>query len=425
MKRILVFFLLLCLFVFSGCSAKNLIATDNFIDNIEYYMPNAEFVSMTSEKNSNSFGENTYVFDNGDFVFKYINNISISDYGNSNDIKSNYLESLFNYFSDELERLADKNNFVIISSEITNEELYSLMINNKEKSFIYIDFNDFDFLGEMFTSVRVGRLSLNVYINDFSHIENIYYFFEDSYGLVKDYLPKYDVKYGNLKLKYNIYSFENLKEYIEDRNNNILYSKEVVLKSKGSNINFYEEPEWVKLVYANNVRDGKINNISLSYKEALTYCPLEIERLFVNNNEVKCENGISFLYNIEDGRYYTRVYCGSSIEKDNTLKGEYYQKVLLEEIYNDVEYNSDDKGNKTTYTINEDTYNIINQSYLGGFKFSKNGKNLSVKDLEWLPFIEESNTDYQYISVDDLSVLLGLRVQEIDILHGVIYLSVK
>ena len=351
MKRILVFLLLLCLFIFSGCSANNLINSDSFVDNIENSMPNAEFVSMTFEESSNSFGENIYVFDNGDFDFKYVNKVSTSDYGNSNDVSNDYLESLFNYFLDEINELADKNNIVIIPSEISNEELYSLMQNNKEKSFIYINFNDYDFLGELFSTVRVGRQTMEVYINDFTHIENIYYFFEDSYSLIKDYLPKYDVKYGNLKLKYNIYSFENLKEYIEDRINNSIYSQEVVLKSRGSNIDFYEEPEWIKLVYANNVREGKINNTSLSYKEALTYCPLEIKRLFVNNNEIKCEDGVSFLYNIEDGRYYTRIYCGSSIEKNNTGKGEYYQKVLLEEIYDGVEYNSDDKGNKTTYII--------------------------------------------------------------------------
>lgn len=416
MKRLFVLLLSLSMLLLVGCSADSLLDSEDVIDMVERVVPSAEFVSLEHKESNTEFGRNLYVFDNGEFEFSYENYMTTdSIFGwNRNPTRHNYLYNLISHFYLDIQEIAANNNIYLMCDSIekkeylTNEEIYNLMIENLDKVFIQVRVRNMD--------TYDSGLSFKVYLDDYSQIESSYDFINEFYAFLKPYFPSNENKKFTLDFNYNFYTKDTMLE-TDDRHPWSLLNIDMVLLSKEVDLEL--EKEWLKHCFAYNVRQGNIDDMVLSYTESLNYCPIYIDTLYINGNLFELPNDFDFFYNIEDGRYYAKVFCGSDEGED----AEFVQKSILEYLYGDIGYVIDKDRDFSSYMINGDTYKIRRMYFDSSFEFTKNGTDLEISNYDNFIYRPYGTSSSQYISIEDFSYILGLRVDNIDTINGIVYLK--
>ena len=432
LKFLLLIVLSLSILLLVGCSDKSLMASDDLIEMVEKAVPCAKLVSVEHKDNHNEFGVNIYTFTNGDFEFvleNYMTQDSVFGW-NSNVYHNNYLYKMIEKNYSSIQALASSYDIYLLADSIektefieayrtyrTTNEILDLMSENKDKVFIDLRVANVDDYS--------SGLSFNIYLNNFSQIDNIYDFMKDFHSFLNDYYPTKEYDKLHFDFRYSIEGINSQSTDTYDKTIRI-YSDSFVLIDNDYPIELYES-DWIKHKFAYQVRLNRISDSVLSYSEALKFNPIEINRLDIEGTIFECSNDFSFVYNIENGRYYCKVYGGNefanseNIEYVNTT-GEGSQRYFLEKIYGDVDYIANKDEKYSSYRINGLTYKILRVKLGKDFEFYRNGKKLKINDVETIPYHNEYDAS-QYVSLEDFAEIFGLKADKIDRTNGVIYFS--
>ena len=349
---------------------------------------------------------------------------------NSNVYHNNYLYKMIEKNYSSIQALASSYDIYLLADSIektefieayrtyrTTNEILDLMSENKDKVFIDLRVANVDDYS--------SGLSFNIYLNNFSQIDNIYDFMKDFHSFLNDYYPTKEYDKLHFDFRYSIEGINSQSTDTYDKTIRI-YSDSFVLIDNDYPIELYES-DWIKHKFAYQVRLNRISDSVLSYSEALKFNPIEINRLDIEGTIFECSNDFSFVYNIENGRYYCKVYGGNefanseNIEYVNTT-GEGSQRYFLEKIYGDVDYIANKDEKYSSYRINGLTYKILRVKLGKDFEFYRNGKKLKINDVETIPYHNEYDAS-QYVSLEDFAEIFGLKADKIDRTNGVIYFS--
>mgnify|MGYP003290571384 CR=1 FL=1 len=399
----------LCLMVLlSGCSS-NLFDSAKVLKLAEKNIPNVE-LKVSENKKGLDFtdkGRNVYKFTNGSFDFSIENYMSKENVlgFQSNILNNDYLSNLLVYQYTDIVSLASSYNIDLVwdtigDTETTTATIYKRMVTNPEKAYIRI-------------LVSSTTIEFQVYLNNDSQIEPVYEFIYGFYGIIQEYLPPKKDNDLYFLFKLNFYTKETMLRTTIIYPTSIMKDKTILL-SCGLEVGM--DSRCLQQCYDNNVY---VNSVVVNYDGEFNNCPAYIDRLFINGKEIELED-YSFMYNVEDGRYYAKVYCGVEATNKGNLVGEKVQKEILELLYPDCNYTIE-SGKSSSYTINGVNYKISRDS--GVFVFTKNGKDLKIENYDKLGENLFNREDYQLVYINDFAEILGLQLRLIDINQGIIHLE--
>ena len=254
-------------------------------------------------------------------------------------------------------------------------------------------------------------------------IDNCFYFIKDIENLLKLYYPKTNTEHFKISQVVNFYAHENIfvdknKQYTT---NNLL-SMETYFCDKWE-YSFEEMKHIVEYNYANLIKDNIIINENYDYDNEYIHKPKYINSLYINNNLFTSEKyKTEFIYNPIDNQYYTIVCFGKEFDYNGGVK-DYLQREIIEKYYKNNKYIISNEENTTTYTIGKNDYTIIDNVDKEELTFKKNNKNLKIKSFKEVCNTKPTATYYYYISLEDFTTIMEMKVDNVDTTNGIIYLK--
>ena len=358
--------LLFVLGLLAGCG--RLRSTQEVETGIRQALPDAEILNVKTGMRSEKHKMKSYTIDNKGVVFTYTNYQRTDTLfgGTTASSENDYCQKLFEHFSEEIHRIAEK---------------YQVEIEIVSGSFARI-------------------------VNDVTTVEEIdagVDAMEEICMLIKDYMPEE-------KLNWFPFEIGLMTRYGKNW--------QFIMEKQGD----WNESYYRKLLYLNfkaDAEEGLTDGVSAP-QEWLESIPQKyIRNLYINGEPYRSEDyEIRFLYNVEDGKYYTPVGFGVKLDYNGGVE-DYLQREIIERYYPDSEYTISEKEKATSYKIGGDHYEVKRQEE--GLIFLKNGVNLQIANKNEISHTHTGATYYYWISVEDFAALLGMSVEKIE--ESGVYLS--
>lgn len=414
--KLLVALVTIVLIIFTLCGCDQKIADEKkLVNTIESIVPGAKYKDMTEEKGEEE-GEliHTYTFKANGVTFTVLNTLFREDYfGNlTNGYRHDYYIQLLKDNKSEIEDIAESNNIAIVFEEMEKEAFQTL----KEEDGVLCRMTAGT--GDYSQDVSIG-----FYIDNYKQIDNVDDFL---YDLKKEFQDIIQTKYHKMfknDLTIGLYLNHDIpgQEYMPNRVN---YDSMQLIKGQMDSYDMFGL--WSDYLYKNYVYEGKIIDSDVDLRK---FQPYKLDKLYIDGELFKPENEkykTEFFYNIEDEQYYTAVCYGCLFDYNGGVE-DYVQREIIEKYYPNCKYEIDSKFNKTTYKIGKDKFVIDRNDFSStdDLVFTKNGKTLDIKELSQINMTAPGPSYYKFIPVDDFAMLCGMKVDNINVRDGAVYLELK
>lgn len=367
-KKIAEFSILLFLLsgILTGCG--RLQNTFEVKREIKLVLPDAAVLDVESGTRSNtSYRFKRYTVDNKGIVFTYENYQGQETLFDTTAAfsENNYCEALFEFFQSDIDSIAEKYHVEI--------EVHS--------SYVWIT-------------------------NDISHmkeIDNGINAMQEIYTLIENYIPEIELGWFEFSI------------YLETTN--FGRAQNILIEKQGDwDASYYQQLLYMNLKAA--AEQGLVTEVEMPQELLDTIPQKYIRNLYVNGEPYQSDKyEICFLYNIEDGMYYTPVGFGIELDYNGGVE-DYLQREIIEFYYPDADYTISMKDQTSSYKIGNDHYIVKRRG--DGLVFMKNGRDLPIAHEKEISDTHPGADYYYWISIDDFALLLGMSVDAVD--EGGVYM---
>lgn len=367
-KKIAEFSILLFLLsgILTGCG--RLQNTFEVKREIKLVLPDAAVLDVESGTRSNtSYRFKRYTIDNKGIVFTYENYQGQETLFDTTAAfsENNYCEALFEFFQSDIDSIAEKYHVEI--------EVHS--------SYVWIT-------------------------NDISHmkeIDNGINAMQEIYTLIENYIPEIELGWFEFSI------------YLETTN--FGRAQNILIEKQGDwDASYYQQLLYMNLKAA--AEQGLVTEVEMPQELLDTIPQKYIRNLYVNGEPYQSDKyEICFLYNIEDGMYYTPVGFGIELDYNGGVE-DYLQREIIEFYYPDADYTISMKDQTSSYKIGNDHYIVKRRG--DGLVFMKNGRDLPIAHEKEISDTHPGADYYYWISIDDFALLLGMSVDAVD--EGGVYM---
>lgn len=355
-KRIAIFLLLLFVFSLTGCG--RLQSNHEIKAGIRQALPDMVILDIETGKRHNQYKFKEFTIDNKGVVFTYKTEQSkdfffpVLTIANSD---NDYREKLFEYFAQEIADISEK---------------YQVEIED------------------------TGYITNS--ISDMEEIESGVKALQELYLLMEDYIPKTELDWFPFSLTlWTTYG-----------------TSHIITIDKQGDFNYDYAVQFLYMNFRADVDMGLVTDVKLS-EELLASIPQKyIHTLYINGKPYQSEKyEISFIYNLEDEKYY--ALAGFGIENEYNGEGEdYLQEEIIESYYPGAEYSISIKDHKSSYKIGNDLYSVERKK--DGLIFMKNNSILNIQSYREISGERSGATYYYWIRVDDFAEIMGMSVDKVE-----------
>lgn len=328
---------------------------------IRQALPDAVFLDKETGARSGDYEFKRFTVENRGVIFTYENYQGADTFfgGKVAFSGNDYCEKLFEYFSEEIEEITDQ---------------YQVELNEVHGSHMEIR-------------------------NRISHMEDIdsgVKAMQEIYLLLEDYIPQTELSWFPFELAL-------CTDYGKVQH--------IFIVKQGD----WDESYARQLLYLNfkaDVDTGMVTDVELS-EELLDTIPQKYIRALYINGKPYCSDDyeICFLYNLKDGKYYTRAGFGIELEYNGGVE-DHLQREIIEACYPDSGYTISMDDQTSAWQIGDDHYLVKRQE--DGLIFSKNDCELQIEYDSEISGTNTGATYYYWISVDDFAMLMGMTVEKVE-----------
>lgn len=329
---------------------------------IHQMFPDAVLLDVQTGKRSEDSKCKTFTLENKGVQFTYEIHQARDFFFNTKitHSKNNYCNALFAYFSKEIDEIS---------------RTYQVKVEVVSNSYVQIRKDVTDDVAELDDGIDAMQAI---------------------YTLLQDYLPK-------TELSWFPFQFSLFLQYGE--------KQQFFIQKQGD----WDEAASRQLLYLNfkaNVEAGLVSQVRYS-QEWLDSIPQKyIRSLYINGALYQSQDyEICFLYNVDDGRYYTRVGFGVKIDYNGGVE-DYLQREIIEAYYPDCGYSISQQEKTSSYTIGADHYLIRRKG--DSWMFLKNGEDLHIPYQAIISGTHTGAAYYVWVPADNFAALLGMSLEKVE-----------
>ena len=292
---------LICLL--TGCG--QLMKEDKVRSGIQSMFPDASVTGMEESTDEEGYTTRVYYVTNRDVSFTFDNyQYQESLFGlTASSQNNNYAEKLAEKFQPELEQIFEK---------------YG--VTSPDNFFTRITFSN-----------EIQRLS---------DVERGVLALQDVCALLKEYLPSQQLDWFDFQIVLYTEYGKTMTTTVSDQ----------------SDVDYDYEKALLYLNLADGIRRGAITDVAYTMTELSAIPVKTVERLYINGEQYTSQRyPTEFVYNLEDGQYYTIVCFGTQLDYNGGVE-DYLQREIIEAYYPDCGYTIED--DTSTYRLGRDRYSV-------------------------------------------------------------------
>ena len=347
---------LICLL--TGCG--QLMKEDKVRSGIQSMFPDASVTGMEESTDEEGYTTRVYYVTNRDVSFTFENyqyRDSLFGFTAASE-NNNYAEKLAERFRPELEQIFEEHG-----------------VTGPDNFFTRVTFTN-----------EIGRLS---------DVDRGVLALQDVCELLADYIPNQPADWFDFQIALYTDYGKTMTTTVSDRSAAVDYDYEKAL---------------LYLNLADGIRRGTITDVVYTMTELSAIPVKTVERLYINGEQYTSQRyPTEFVYNLEDGQYYTRVCFGTQLDYNGGVE-DYLQWEIIDAYYPDCEYTIED--DTSTYRLGRTRYSVKRSR--DGLTFRKNGWKLDINAYETLNRESPGASYYYWISAEDFAELLGMQLEKTD-----------